>query len=109
MKALKIKEGEYFSRRVHDDIDSIMADIWEAHSHRRSTREAYSVDDIVKDVHEAARLKDNDEDLMLAVVFKQLGIPLHKVTEQEKAMLSGLMKKSKGMKRYISKRGKRRR
>lgn len=109
LKALKIQEGEYFSRRVHDDIDSIMADIWEAHSHRRSTREAYSVDDIVKDVHEAARLKDNDEDLMLAVVFKQLGIPLHKVTEQEKAMLSGLMKKSKGMKRYISKRGKRRR
>lgn len=43
LNAIHVQEGEYFSRRVHDDIDGIMEDIKEAHKGRAESAPEKSV------------------------------------------------------------------
>lgn len=53
LQAAHIEEGEYFSRRVHEDIDIIMKDLREAHSGRSdSASEVTVVDELKKDMEE---------------------------------------------------------
>ena len=48
LKASHVQEGEYFSRRVHDDIDGIMEDIKEAHRGRAESAPKNSVVSLLK-------------------------------------------------------------
>ena len=43
LNAIHVQEGEYFSRRVHDDIDGIMEDIKESHKGRAESAPEKSV------------------------------------------------------------------
>ena len=58
LKAIHVQEGEYFSRRVHDDIDGIMKDLKEAISGRaESTPKNPVAAELKKDLEEVANFK----------------------------------------------------
>lgn len=56
--AIHVQKGEYFSRRVHDDIDGIMENIKEAHKGRAESALEKSVAvELKKDLDEVTNFK----------------------------------------------------
>ena len=55
LNAVHVREGEYFSRRVHDDIDGIMEDLKEAHQgDSTSAPENSAAKELKRDLEEVA-------------------------------------------------------
>ena len=109
LKASHVQEGEYFSRRVHDDIDGIMEDIKEAHRVRAESAPKNSVvTELKKDLDEVANFKGSRLEQWLLIYCKQNRLPYHKLTEEEKQWLIRIGSKSDFMKSHIQQRGKRR-
>lgn len=109
LQAAHIQEGEYFSRRVHDDIDGIMADMKEAHRGRsESAPENPVADEIRRDLEEAANFEGSRLDKLIFVFCKQTKIRYSKLTEEEKQWLVRIAQKSELSKGGIPQRGKRR-
>ena len=109
LKASHVQEGEYFSRRVHDDIDGIMEDIKEAHRGRAESAPKNSVvTELKKDLDEVANFKGSRLEQWLLIYCKQNRLPYHKLTEEEKQWLIRIGSKSDFMKSHIQQRGKRR-
>ena len=104
-----MQEGEYFSRRVHDDIDGIMEDIKEAHRGRAESAPKNSVvTELKKDLDEVANFKGSRLEQWLLIYCKQNRLPYNRLTEEEKQWLIRIGAKSDFMKSHISKRGKKR-
>ena len=109
LNASHVQEGEYFSRRVHDDIDGIMEDIKEAHRGRAESAPKNSVvTELKKDLDEVANFKGSRLEQWLLIYCKQNRLPYHKLTEEEKQWLIRIGSKSDFMKSHIQQRGKRR-
>ena len=109
LNAIHVQEGEYFSRRVHDDIDGIMEDIKEAHRGRAESAPKNSVvTELKKDLDEVANFKGSRLEQWLLIYCKQNRLPYHKLTEEEKQWLIRIGSKSDFMKSHIQQRGKRR-
>ena len=107
LKASHVQEGEYFSRRVHDDIDGIMEDIKEAHRGRAESAPKNSVvTELKKDLDELANFKGSRLEQWLLIYCKQNRLPYHKLTEEEKQWLIRIGSKSDFMKSHIQQRGK---
>ena len=108
LNAAHIEEGEYFSRRVHDDIDEIMADIKEAHKTRsESAPDTSVVDELKRDIDEAASFKGSRLEQLIFLFCKQPKIRYNKLTEEEKQWLVRIAQKSELAKGGASQRGKR--
>lgn len=108
LRAAHIEEGEYFSRRVHDDIDAIMADIREAHKTRsESAPDTPVVDELKRDLDEAASFKGSRLEQLIFLFCKQTKIRYNKLTEEEKQWLVRIAQKSELAKGGASQRGKR--
>lgn len=108
LRAAHIEEGEYFSRRVHDDIDAIMADIKEAHKTRsESAPDTSVVDKLKRDLDEAASFKGSRLEQLIFLFCKQTKIRYNKLTEEEKQWLVRIAQKSELAKGGASQRGKR--
>ena len=107
LKASHLDEGEYFSRRVHDDIDNIMKDLREAHLGRMdSAPEISPLDELKRDLKEAASFKGSKREQALILFCNQTKIKYNKLTEEEKKCLISLVQKSELSKRHVSQRGK---
>ena len=107
LNAIHVQEGEYFSRRVHDDIDGIMEDIKEAHKGRAESAPEKSVAaELKKDLDEVANFKGSRLEQWLLIYCKQNRIPYHRLTEEEKQWLIRIGSKSEFMKSHIPRRGK---
>ena len=107
LNAIHVQEGEYFSRRVHDDIDGIMEDIKEAHKGRAESAPEKSVAaELKKDLDEVANFKGSRLEQWLLIYCKQNRIPYNRLTEEEKQWLIRIGSKSDFMKSHISRRGK---
>ena len=108
LNAAHIEEGEYFSRRVHDDMDAIMADIKEAHKTRsESAPDTSVVDELKRDIDEAASFKGSRLEQLIFLFCKQTKIRYNKLTEEERQWLVRIAQKSELAKGGASQRGKR--
>ena len=108
LQAALVREGDYFSSRVHHDIDAIMEDIREAHRGRSdSAPENTIVDELKRDLEEVASFKGSRAEQLLMVFCKQTKLRYSKLTEEEKQWLTRIVQKSELTKSYVPQRGKR--
>lgn len=109
LNAMEIQEGEYFSRRVHDDIDGIMEDMKKSHAQRQSRPAESPAESIKRDIEEAMNTSEGKVETLLRQALIRLGVPYAKVTEEEKQTLLNVLRKSKTLQSGIPKRGKHKR
>ena len=102
-----VQEGEYFSQRVHDDIDSIMEDLRLAHVGRSdSAPETSAVDELKEDLEEVANFKGSRLEQLIMLFCKQTKLRYNKLSEEEKQWLTRIAQKSELMKSSVPQRGK---
>ncbi len=107
--AVLLRERDYFTSRVHEDIDAIMEDIRNAHRGRSESGPEHSViADLKRDLEDVANFKGSRAEAWLMLFCKQTQIPYQKLTEEEKQCLMGIAQKSKLTKGHVSQRGKKR-
>ena len=105
--AILLRERDYFSSRVHEDIDTIMEDIREAHRGRNESGPDHSaIAEFKQDLEDVANFKGSRAGMWLMLYCKQTKTPYHKLTEEEKQWLMKIAQKSKIAKSYVSQRGK---
>ena len=109
LQAAHVREGDYFSSRVHHDIDAIMEDIRQAHRGRSdSAPENTIVDELKRDLEEVASFKGSRAEQLLMVFCKQTKLRYNKLTEEEKQWLTRIIQKSELAKSYVPQRGRKR-
>ncbi len=106
LNAMEVQEGEYFSHRVHDDIDGIMADMKKAHAQRQDKPAESPAESIKRDIEEAMNSSEGKVETLLRQALVRLGVPYAKVTEEEKQTMLNVLRKSKTLQSGIPKRGK---
>ncbi len=105
--AILLRERDYFISRVHEDIDTIMEDVREAHRGRSESGPEHSViAEFKQDLEDVANFKGSRAEAWLMLFCKKAQIPYHKLVENEKQCLMGIAQKSKLAKSYIPQRGK---
>lgn len=108
LEATHVREGDYFSSRVHTDIDAIMEDLREAHRGRSdSAPENILVADLKRDMEEVANFEGSRLDQLLMVFCKQTKLRYNKLTEEEKQWLTRILQKLDLAKSFVPQRGKR--
>ena len=108
LKASHVQEGEYFSRRVHDDIDGILEDIKAAHRGRSERASEKSIAaELKRDLDEAANFKGSRLEQLIFLFCKQTKLRYNKLTDEEKQWLVRIAQKSELLKTAVPQRGKR--
>lgn len=75
LKAAHVEEDTYFQHVVHDDIDSIIKDIKEAHGQdSTSAPESTVAEEIHQAIEKAAHFKGSRKEQQVVVMCQQLGI-----------------------------------
>ncbi|MCI8548850.1 MAG: helix-turn-helix transcriptional regulator, partial [Bacilli bacterium] len=88
LQSMHLQEGEYFSQRVHNDIDCIMADLKETHADRSISAPTSSVAAELKEaLDEVANFKGSQLERLVMLFCKQTKIKYSKLTEEEKQWL----------------------
>lgn len=107
LAAAHVEEDEYFSHRIHKDIDGIIRDLRENHKTDPSTAPETTVaEDIRKELEAAAKFSGSDQERQARIFCSQLGINYDNLYPEEFAALVNILKKSKFLKSPLSKRGK---
>ena len=107
--AVLLRERDYFTSRVHENIDAIMEDIREAHrGQSESGPEHSAIADLKQGLEEVANFKGSRVEAWLMMYCKQTQTPYNKLTEEEKQWLMRIAQKSKLAKSHVSQRGKKR-
>ncbi len=107
--AVLLRERDYFTSRVHEDIDAIMEDIRGAHRGRNeSGPEQSAIANLKQDLEDVANFKGSRAEAWLIMFCKQTQIPYQKLSEDEKQCLMRIAQKSKLAKSHVSQRGKKR-
>ena len=100
-------EGEYFTSRVHRDIDAIMEDMREAHRGRSdSAPESSAAEELKRDLEEIAQFNGSKLEQLIMLFCKQTKLRYNKLTEEEKQWLTRIARKSELLNGSISQRGK---
>lgn len=106
LKAMHIQEGEYFSRRIHDDIDSIITDLKMANVGRsKGVPETSVASELKEALKEAANFKGSRLEQLIMLFCKQTKLKYSKLTDEEKQWLVRIARKSELAKSYVSHRG----
>ena len=108
---VQIDEGNYFDRRIHDDLDVIVKDIRESHKDRSES----ALDDpnydpvtiMTKTLDELQNFKGSELEKRVFIFCKSNGIIYSKLTDEEKIWLTRIIQKSKKVQSAVSQRGKR--
>ena len=109
LQAAHVDEREYFTSRVHLDIDAIMEDMREAHRGRSdSAPENSAVEELKQDLEEVARFNGSKLEQLIMLFCKQTKLRYSKLTEEEKQWLARIAQKSELLKGSVSQRGKKR-
>ena len=107
LAAAHIEEDEYFSHRIHKDIDGIVRDLREEHTSDASTApEETAAEAFKRELDAAAEFTGSDQERQARILCMQLGINYDKLSPEEFASLINILKKSKRLKSPLSKRGK---
>ena len=109
LQSAHVDEGEYFTSRVHRDIDAIMDDMREAHRGRSdSAPENSAAEELKQDLEEVARFNGSKLEQLIMLFCKQTKLRYNKLTEEEKQWLARIAQKSELLKGAVSQRGKKR-
>ena len=109
LNAAHVQEGEYFSQRVHDDIDGIIEDIKEAHRGRsESAPDTSAAAELKRDLEEVASFKGSRTEQLILLFCKQTRLKYSRLTEEEKQWLTRIAQKSEFAKGSVPQRGKKR-
>ena len=110
LENIHIDEGNYFDRRIHDDIDVIVKDMREAHKDRSESvsddPEMNPIGTMKSTLDDISHFKGSRMELALMVFCKQNQIIYSKLTDEEKIWLTRIIQKSKVAKTAVSQRGK---
>ena len=107
LQSAHVDEGDYFSSRVHKDMDGILADLRKAHIGRSDGAPKSTVaEELKRDLEEVANFEGSHTEQLLLVFCKQTKLRYNKLSEEEKQWLIRIMQKSELIKRAVSKRGK---
>ena len=107
LESAHVNEADYFAHAVHNDIDSIMEDIREAHRKDKTT-----ADDDERLAVFQARMKEalnftgNYKEKLAHVFCHMMDIPFDKLTDEEVATLAKVLDLSPMLKTVASQRGK---
>lgn len=108
LQASHVDEGEYFTSRVHRDMDTIMEDMREAHRGRSdSAPENSAAEELKQGLEEVARFNGSKLEQLIMLFCKQTKLRYNKLTEEEKQWLTRIVQKSELTKSYVPQRGKR--
>ena len=109
LQSAHVDEGDYFTSRVHQDIDAIMDDLRKAHRGRSDSAPDTSVaEDLKQDLEEVAQFNGSRLEKLTMVFCKQTKLRYNKLTEEEKQWLTRIMLKSGLLRSPVSQRGKKR-
>ena len=109
LQAAHVDEEEYFTSRVHRDIDVIMEDMREAHQGRSdSAPENSAAEELKQDLEEVARFNGSKLEQLIMLFCKQTKLRYNKLTEEEKQWLARIAQKSELLKSSVPQRGKKR-
>lgn len=108
LEAAYIQEDKYFTHAVHEDMDTIIADIREAHKKDLTTADEGTIATKLKqDIEDAMQFEGSDQERQLRVYCNQLGIPYDKLTSEEFVGVLSALRKSKYWLNAQNRRGKR--
>ena len=109
LQSAHVDEGEYFTSRVHRDIDAIMEDMRTAHRGRSDSAPKNSTaEELKQDLDEVARFNGSKLEQLIMLFCKQTKLRYNKLTEEEKQWLARIAQKSELLKGAVSQRGKKR-
>lgn len=107
LQSAHVDEGDYFSSRVHKDMDGILEDLRKAHIGRSDGAPKSTVaEELKRDLEEVVNFEGSHTEQLLLVFCKQTKPRYNKLSEEEKQWLIRIMQKSELVKSAISKRGK---
>ena len=99
----QIQESDFFSHVLHDDLDSIIRDIREAHVKDKTTADQQPTLEDVKEQFEQAMQKGSNEEMIIHQFCEQMQIPFEKISSEDFSAflrilsLSALLKNPKNM------------
>ncbi len=109
LQSAHVDEGEYFTSRVHRDIDAIMEDMRKAHLGRSdSAPKNFAAEELKQDLEEVAYFNGSKLEQLIMLFCKQTKLRYNKLTEEEKQWLARIAQKSELLKSSVSQRGKKR-
>lgn len=107
LQAAHVNESEYFSQRVHEDIDAIIQDIRDTHKGDSTSAPDITVaQEIKRDLEEVANFKGSRTEQLILLFCKQTKLKYSRLTDEEKRWLTQIAHKSELLKSPIKHRGK---
>lgn len=107
LQSAHVDEGDYFSSRIHKDMDGILEDLQKAHVGRNDGAPKSTVaEELKRDLEEVVNFEGSYTEQLLLVFCKQTKLRYNKLSEEEKQWLIRIMQKSELIKSAVSRRGK---
>ena len=90
----QVQESDYYSHVIHDDLDSIVRDIREAHRKDKTTSDGAMVDNLMKELEDAQKLEGSADEKKIRTALKAIGINYDKLTEDERKLIKKILYKT---------------
>ena len=106
LELCQVKDVEFVSRVIHDDIDAILQDIREAHKNDKTTADEGAIPTVesVKQLYSKAKANPT-VDTVFDMYVEQLGIPRDEISEIEENAFKSLVSKARKTQMLTNMRG----
>ena len=102
----QVQENDFYSHILHDDLDSIVRDIREAHLKDKTTADPQPTLDEVKENFEQAIQMGTDTEAMIHEFCDKMQIPFEKISSEDFSAFLRILSLSKLLKNPNNMRGK---
>ena len=102
----QVQESDFFSRTIHDDLDSIVQDIRQAHVTDRTTADPQPTFTEVKEKFDRAMQLGSNEERVIHEFCDQMQIPFDKIASEDFSAFMRILSLSKLLKNPNNMRGK---
>ena len=102
----QIQESDFFSHVLHDDLDSIVRDIREAHLKDKTTADPQPTLEDIKEKFEQSIQQGSDIEMMIHEFCDKLQIPFEKISSEDFSAFLRILSLSKMLKNPNNMRGK---
>ena len=102
----QVQESDFYSHVMHDDLDSIVQDIREAHLKDKTTADPQPTLDDVKEKFEQALEQGSQEEMVIHEFCDRMQIPFEKISSEDFSAFLRILSLSKMLKNPNNMRGK---
>ena len=102
----QVQESDFYSHVMHDDLDSIVRDIREAHRKDKTTADPQPTLDDVKEKFGQALEQDSNEEIVIHEFCNRMQIPFEKISSEDFSAFLRILSLSKMLKNPNNMRGK---